>query len=143
MSKRRHRSNGKETSNDSTNNRQQLNNNPFGINPAQLLSMFGNIDMNQINNMLQSMNTEGFNLNNLNLGPLQNLMNGTSNVQERTDKTVNNKKSPIHDKEPKINISNDDDNIQMLISIRSIVSEDKALFIDKIIKLYNEGAFDD
>ena len=30
--------------------------------------MFGNIDMNQINSMLQSMNTEGFDFNNLNLG---------------------------------------------------------------------------
>ena len=38
------------------NNRQTYNNGPFGINPNQLLSsMFGNIDMNQINSLLQSL----------------------------------------------------------------------------------------
>lgn len=142
MSKRKHRTSRKEPSNGSESNRQQLNNNPFGINPAQLLSMFGNIDMNQINNMLQSMNTEGFDLNNLNFGPLQNLVNGNGSMQGRQGRPSNNKSSVV-DKEPKINISNEDENIQMLIAIRSIVDEDKALFIDKVIKLYNEGVFDD
>ena len=37
--------------------------------------MFGNIDMNQINSMLQSMKTDGFDFNNLNLGNLNKIMN--------------------------------------------------------------------
>lgn len=142
MSKRRHRNSRKESSNDSANNRQQFNNNPFGINPAQLLSMFGNIDMNQINSMLQSMNTEGFDLNNLNLGPLQNMMSGTGNVPGRQGREANSRTSES-DKEHKRNRVSNDENIQMLIAIKSIVSDEKAIFIDKIIKLYNEGAFDD
>ena len=45
------------------------NNNPFGIDPMQLLGLLGgNFDMRNMNNMLASMNTNGFNLNNL--GPL-------------------------------------------------------------------------
>ena len=51
------------------NSRPIYNNGPFGINPNQLLSsMFGNIDMNQINSLLQSMGYKGFDFNNLNLG---------------------------------------------------------------------------
>lgn len=142
MSKRRHKNNRKESSNDSSNNRQQFNNNPFGINPAQLLSMFGNIDMSQINSMLQSMNTEGFDFNNLNLGPLQNMMSGVGNVQGKQGKQSNSRTADSN-KDHKMNIVGDDENIQMLIAIRSIVSNEKAIFIDKIIKLYNEGAFDD
>lgn len=140
MSKRRHKNSRKEPSNDSENTRQQFNNNPFGINPAQLLSMFGNIDMNQISNLLQSMNTEGLDLNNLNLGPMQNLMNGMGNIQGRQGKQTKSR-APAN-KEQKIDIDGEDENIQMLIAIRSIVSDEKAMFIDKIIKLYNEGAFD-
>lgn len=142
MSKRRHRNSRRDASNDSANNRQQFGNNPFGINPAQLLSMFGNIDMNQINNMLQSLNTDGFDFNNLNLGPLQNMMSGNGHVQGKQERQVNGR-TPEKNKNHKINIGNDDENIQMLMAIRSIVSEEKALFIDKIINLYNEGAFDD
>lgn len=55
-----------------------LNNNPFGINPSQLMGMLGNIDMGQIGNLLSSMNKDGFDLNNLNLGAIQNMMPGMS-----------------------------------------------------------------
>ena len=80
MSKRKHKD-GRDTNcmnttnnrnnanvNNMNNNRATYNNGPFGINPNQLLSsMFGNIDMNQINSLLQSMSTQGFDFNNLNL----------------------------------------------------------------------------
>lgn len=40
---------------------------PFGIDPMQLMGLLGgNFDMNNIGNMLASMNTNGFNLGNLN-----------------------------------------------------------------------------
>lgn len=51
------------------NNMMNANNNPFGIDPMQLLGLLGgNFDMRNMSNMLASMNTNGFNLNNL--GPL-------------------------------------------------------------------------
>ena len=37
----------------------------------------------------------------------------------------------------------EDENLEMLMSIRKIVSYDKAQFIDKIIELYNNGAFEE
>lgn len=71
--------------NDSINNNNMMNsnNNPFGIDPMQLLGLLGgNFDMRNMSNMLASMNTNGFNLNNL--GPLAqmagvNLDNGFTN----------------------------------------------------------------
>ena len=41
------------------------------------------------------------------------------------------------------NIDRNDENMQLLKSIRNIVSGERGAFIDKIIKLYNDGAFDD
>ena len=37
----------------------------------------------------------------------------------------------------------EDENIKFLQSIRSIVSNERAEFVDKIIELYNSGAFKD
>ena len=95
MSKRRHKSRRDNTTENRRRQMQQQRqtqqqaqqpqyNGPFGINPAQLLSMFGNIDMNQINNMLQNINRDGIDFNNFNLGMLQNLM---GNNGGRTDNT--------------------------------------------------------
>ena len=170
MSKRKHRSredtkkqvtaenrNNKNINNNmnNMNGRQTYNNGLFGINPNQLLStMFGNIDMNQINSLLQSMNTQGFDFNNLNLGnimgnmnPMATSMNQSSNNsnvnkdvdrkdQEEETKSVNNS---ILDE----NIDRNDENMQMLKAIRSIVNGERGAFIDKIILMYNDGAFDD
>ncbi len=159
MSKKRHknRQDVSRTNNNTNNNRQQqMNyNNPFGINPNQLLSMFGNIDMNQINSMLQSMGADGFDFNNFNFGSIQNLMNGMGRNQGQHQNQQNNKQSQINmqgnnmgvDRKQSFDgfkgLDDEDDNIQLLHSFRSIVGEDKKDFIDKIIKLYNEGAFED
>lgn len=159
MSRKRHKNRQEVSStNNTTNNnnrQQQMNyNTPFGINPNQLLSMFGNIDMNQINSMLQSMGTEGFDFNNFNLGSIQNLMNGMGRNQGKQQGQVNNKQGQMNTQKSNINTSQkvslddiedsfDDDNIQLLHSFRNIVGEEKKEFIDKIIKLYNEGAFED
>ena len=134
------------------NNRQTYNNGPFGINPNQLLSsMFGNIDMNQINSLLQSMNTQGFDFNNLNLG---NLMGNMSPMGTSMNQNSNMNKAVDHrdeDEEDKVvnssifegNIDRNDENMKMLRAIRSIVSGERGEFIDKIILMYNEGAFDE
>lgn len=185
-----------------------LNNNPFGINPSQLMGMLGNIDMGQIGNLLSSMNKDGFDLNNLNLGAIQNMMpgmsgsngmngfsgmnggqnnqdlspmekimseidmkdnQGLSSVQDMIanmgnlqgmQSNVNNKEVINNSSKKEIgrdNIGNNkrnknkenvtdvqvDENIEMLMSIRKIVNYDKAKFIDKVIELYNNGAFED
>lgn len=162
MSKKRHRkrqevNNGSNLNNNNNNRQQQMNyNNPFGINPNQLLSMFGNIDMNQINSMLQSMNTEGFDFNNFNLGSLQNLMNGMGRTQNQQNGQQNQRQGQQNmqrntnmNNASKKNVDEIDDsydydeNIQLLNSFRNIVGEEKKEFIDKIIKLYNDGAFED
>lgn len=157
MSKKRHRKrqevSSTNNSNNNNNRQQQMNyNNPFGINPNQLLSMFGNIDMNQINSMLQSMGADGFDFNNFNLGSIQNLMNGMgrnpgqqqnfeNNGQGQQNTQRNN--NEMNHKQNFDDFNDEDDNIQLLNSFRSIVGEEKKDFIDKIIKLYNDGAFED
>lgn len=157
MSKKRHRKrqevSSANNSNNNNNRQQQMNyNNPFGINPNQLLSMFGNIDMNQINSMLQSMGADGFDFNNFNLGSIQNLMNGMgrnpgqqpnfqNNGQGQQNTQRNN--NEMNHKQNFDDFNDEDDNIQLLNSFRSIVGEEKKDFIDKIIKLYNDGAFED
>lgn len=174
MSKRKHKSR-KDTRRENTsdninnanvsnggNNRQTYNNGPFGINPNQLLSsMFGNIDMNQISSILQSMNTQGFDFNNLNLGNLQNLMGNMGNMGNMgssgnygagVEETTTNGQDL--NEEDDIKFSNDtiediqnnnernDENIQMLRAIRSIVGDERGRFIDRIITMYNNGGFD-
>lgn len=147
-SENRNNANMNNNASNNMNNRQTYNNGPFGINPNQLLSsMFGNIDMNQINNLLQSMNTQGFDFNNLNLGNLMGNMNpmGASmnqngevnNRDEDEDSKIIN--SSIFDED----IDRNDENMKMLKAIRSIVSGERGEFIDKIILMYNDGAFDE
>ena len=163
MSKRKHKSRGdtrrevasenRSNVNNTMNNRQTYNNGPFGINPNQLLSsMFGNIDMNQINSLLQSMNTQGFDFNNLNLGNLMGNMNpmastmnqsGNSmdvnrNMDDKEEESKNANNSVFNEK-----IDRNDENIQMLKAIRSIVNGERGAFIDKIILMYNDGVFDE
>lgn len=180
MSKKRHRHKGERVNNESSSNRVNKNA-PFGINPAQLMSMLGgNIDMGQIGNMLSSMNMDGLDLNNFNLGQfgnssqdrnnmnnrvgfdlgaLQGMMNnlgmGSFNLHNNNNNNdtsefnssfnqiddnnldITDEKSNMHD----IDLLDDDENIQMLIAIKSIVDSKKATFIDKVIEAYNNGYF--
>ena len=170
MSKRRHKN---KRDNTTENRRRQMQqqrqpqqqarqqpqyNGPFGINPAQLLSMFGNIDMNQINNMLQNMNRDGIDFNNFNLGMLQNLMgnnggrtdnvNSFNNINNDNSESVVNEEMDIFNEDlPKNNrkfqVDVNDENMQLLRSLRNIVSIERVPFVDKIIELYAKGAFKD
>lgn len=82
MSKKKHRHKVEQCDCPNCRNNQknnQGNNNPFGINPAQLMGLLGGMDMGQIGNMLSSMSRDGFNLNNLNLGAMQNMVGGNNN----------------------------------------------------------------
>lgn len=151
-SENRNNTNMNNNASNNMNNRQTYNNGPFGINPNQLLSsMFGNIDMNQISSLLQSMNTQGFDFNNLNLGNLMGNMNpmGTSmNQNSNWNKEVDNRDEEEEDKNVNSSIfegsiDTNDENMKMLKAIRSIVSGERGEFIDKIIMMYNDGAFDE
>lgn len=172
-----------------------LGDNPFGINPSQLMGMLGNIDIAQIGSILSSMNKDGFDLNNLNLGAIQNMMPGVNsnggaqknqeynpiknmmssmtmndnqgmsalqdmisnmgnsqlsqnNVKHKNSVEV--RKTNENDSKNKKHSNSEfkgeravDENIEMLMSIRKIVNNEKVKFIDKIIELYNNGAFDE
>ena len=169
MSKRRHKSRRDNTTENRRRQMQQQRqtqqqaqqpqyNGPFGINPAQLLSMFGNIDMNQINNMLQNINRDGIDFNNFNLGMLQNLMgnnggrtdnvNSVNNINNDNSESVVNEEMDIFNEDlPKNNrnfqVDVNDENMQLLRSLRNIVSIERVPFVDKIIELYAKGAFKD
>ncbi|HCW53305.1 MAG TPA: hypothetical protein DG753_06125 [Clostridium sp.] len=70
MAKHRHKEQESSVNNKNKDNMNSMNNNnPFGIDPVQLMNLLGgNFDMTNMTNMLASMNTNGFNLGNL--GPL-------------------------------------------------------------------------
>lgn len=68
MAKHKHRSQESIRNNaDTSANANNRNSIPFGIDPMQLMGLLGgNFDMNNMGNMLASMNTNGFNMGNLN-----------------------------------------------------------------------------
>ena len=151
-SENRNNTNINNNASNNMNNRQTYNNGPFGINPNQLLSsMFGNIDMNQISSLLQSMNTQGFDFNNLNLGNLMGNMNpvGTS-INQNSNLNKEGDNSDREEDGDSVNSGvfegssdRNDENMKMLKAIRSIVGGERGEFIDKIIHMYNDGAFDE
>ncbi|MBE6048217.1 MAG: hypothetical protein E7213_07450 [Clostridium sp.] len=143
MSKHRHKSRDINSMRDPSFNNNCMNNNPFGISPQQLLSLLGsNIDMNGLGNILSSMGQEGFNLNSVNT-------QSTNQENYRDiDNIVNNSGFNFNKNSQFTNENNnvtfgDDENIKFLQSIKNIVSNERAEFIDKIIEMYNSGAFKD
>jgi hypothetical protein len=126
-----------------------MNNNPFGINPQQLLAMLGgNMDMSGLGNLLSSMNKNGFDLSSLNnLNNFNVTNNNPNNNNNATDNNATNSNNPTpHKKKSSENKNLDsveDENIQFLKSLRKIVDINKIEFIDRIIELYNKGAFKD
>jgi len=128
-----------------------MNNNPFGINPQQLLSMIGgNMDMSGLGNLLASMNKNGFdlnslnNINNLNVNP-NNTANNNANTTNNDNVTKNNTTTQHKEKsDENENLESvEDENIQFLEYLRKIADVNKIEFIDRIIELYNKGAFKD
>jgi len=118
-------------------------NNPFGINPKQLLGMLGaNFNMNGLGNLLSSMNMDGFNFNSMQgnsrkennsyKAPEENIINKDNSKKSKSDNNLERKSEVI-----------EDDNIEMLIALRTIVNPSRIDFIDKIIKLYESGLFEE
>lgn len=81
------------------NNMQNTNSNPFGIDPFALMNLLGgNMDMRNLGNVLSSINTNGFNIGNLeniakmagiNLNAMNNNMNGISSMMNTHSSTNN------------------------------------------------------
>lgn len=159
MSKHRHKSRERNNNmNGSRFNNGPMNNYPFGINPQQLLAMLGNnMDIGGLNNILSSMNREGFDLNsfnkqmgNMNMGanPMGNMgdsfnVNNVVNDDIKADDAKSDKENHTKTKESDTMDMVYDENIEFLQSLRTIVSPSKIELIDKMIELYNKGAFKD
>ena len=168
MSKRRHRDRSRESNNMGRNQGFGANSNnrfPFGINPQQLLGMLGgNFDMNRLGSILNSMNMEGFDLNsmnqqmnnnnngkanmnsnnnNFNFESMMNAMNGMNMMGNHMDNNKVNTENTFKFDENSYSEEVDDENIQILLSLRKIVDPNKVQFVDKIIELYNNGAFNE
>ncbi len=106
------------------NNNMPINNNPFGINPNQLLSLLGNnFNMNGLGSILNSMNMNGFDFNSMN--------NINKNNNNNNNTTVENV------------LSFNDEDIQLIVYLKSIVDPKRVPFLDKIIELYDNGVFEE
>lgn len=168
MAKHKHREQSKIANDTNTeNNNRSV---PFGIDPMQLMGLLGgNFDMNNIGNMLASMNTNGFNLGNLgsiaqmmglNLDNnfLQGNMNNLNNDINRNMHTnfnqnmkaysnnMNSKSTETSntEKNNKKNtsakpIKDNDANLEFLMALRNFVHPDRIMFIDRIIEAYKNG----
>lgn len=169
MSKHRHKDRDREPNNMRRPQGAMNNNFPFGINPQQLLAMLGgNMDMGRLGNILSSMNREGFDLNSMNGNNqgfnLNNFMNGMNNNNNTNNgfnnnyqnnstnnndfdiskhKKHNNTDNDIEFDNDSIDDIDDDENLQMLRSLKNIVDPSKYEFIDKIIELYESGELKD
>lgn len=111
--------------------RNNMYNNPFGINPQQLLNMLGgNLDLNSLNNLITSMNKDGFDFNSMNqrMNSYNMDNNFNQNMEEKQEQKV----------EDNVNLEQDE-NIIMLLSLKNIVDPKRVEFIDKIITAYKNG----
>ncbi|GEP62397.1 hypothetical protein CBE01nite_01650 [Clostridium beijerinckii] len=169
MAKHKHREQDQTSNDTSSNINDNARNTPFGIDPMQLMGLLGgNFDMNNMGNMLASMNTNGFNLGNLNsiaqmmgLNLDNNLFQGNmsgsqsnvnnknmySNPKEYSSNTnPKNSENLNEDKGVKKNnvttnrnIKDKDANLEFLMAIRSYAHPDRIKFIDRIIEAYKNG----
>lgn len=156
MSRKKHkkRDSRNHINNFQDNNRHYSVNNPFGLNPAQLLSLLGGNDMGQLGNLLNTMGRDGFDLSglgNMMTGFQGNNMAGSYDqyLEDDIDNKAQQKRDAIIDEsfdldiEKKLNTNLDDDNIEFFRAIRKIANPSKVELIDKIIKKYIDGEFDD
>ena len=148
MSKKKHRHKN-QRNNDNTTNTNNNFNNPFGINPMQLLSLLGAADMNQLSSMLSAMGNNGFDLGGI--GGMPNFENTYANQNSFVDKENNssyskNEENKSEDETINSKMSSydeeDKENIEFLRSIRNIVDPNKAELLDRIIEKYIDGDFD-
>jgi hypothetical protein len=171
MAKHKHREQGPIANDTNSNINANNRNTPFGIDPMQLMGLFGgNLDMNNMGNMLASMNTNGFNLGNLNSiaqmmglnldnnifqGNMSSPNNGVSknmypngkeysnNMNSKNAESSNADKNIKKNVTTNKNIKDNDANLEFLMALRSYAHPDRIRFIDKIIEAYKSGEFNE
>ncbi|MFR5264332.1 hypothetical protein [Clostridium sp.] len=93
-------------------------------NMAAMMSMLGNMNNRQMHNNNMNNNMHNNNMNN----------NMHSNMNNNRNLNIN-KEQKKHE-----NIKGDsDENIEMLLSVRRLVDDEKVKFIDKVIEMYKAG----
>lgn len=150
MSKKKHRD-----------KRKFENDNMLGINP-QLMEMLrgSNIDMNKVSALMGAMNQDGFDINSLatilgnggannlpNMNNSQMDLRDISSMLKNMDLNNNNFSNNMNNRIPNINPNNNyvnvnytnDENIEMLLIVRSVVNPKKARFLDRVIEMYRNG----
>ena len=91
MSKKKHKSKSNSREEDGKASFNNLANNPFGIDPNQLMSMLGNVDQNKLNNIMASMEKEGIDLSSFPpINEFNNSNNGNSNINNNFNYSGNN-----------------------------------------------------
>lgn len=97
------------------------------INFDNISQMLNNIDQDQIKTLMNS----------LNINPeimQQNSNTGESNEPEAQDTNMNANRNST--------IDSDDPGIKLLNAIRPLMAQDKIQILDRILEIYNSGAFD-
>lgn len=106
-------------------------------NIAAMMSMLSNMNNrqthnNNMNNMHNNMNNMHNNMNN-NMNNMHNNMNNVNNINN-TNTNANKEQKKHEDIE-----GSSDENIEMLLSVRRLVDDEKVKFIDKVIEMYKAG----
>ena len=91
-------------------------------------------DLGALQGMMNNLGMGGFNLGNNNF---QNLNSTNLNLENDNNLNIANEEN---DNSTEC-LGDYDENIQMLVAIKSIVDSKKAIFLDKVIEAYNNGDF--
>lgn len=96
-------------------------------------------DFSPLQNIMNGLGFGNFNLSNnrTNMSGYNNNIPNTENL-DRSDNEVYDEESREDIKEEFLE---EDENVQMLVAIKSIVDHNKAIFLDKVIEAYNKGLF--
>ena len=140
--------------NDNINNNNMMNsnNNPFGIDPMQLLGLLGgNFDMRNMSNNLNRNNNNSNVATDMQNMSASNLNKNEANTQkhdEVRDKRNNTKMAQQEQMKQNEAVTHTqtqnktrDENLEFLISLRSFVHQSKIPFVDRIIDGYKKGLF--
>ncbi|MGL4451672.1 MAG: hypothetical protein ACRCTZ_10820 [Sarcina sp.] len=148
MSKKKHRD-----------RRKNENDNPMGINP-QIMEMLqgSNIDMNKVSALMGAMNQDGFDIGSLarllggggmnlpNMNNSQMDLNNISAMLKNMDLNNNNFGNNMNKQNSNnsyvnanYTVQDTDENIEMLLIIKSVVNPKKAKFLEKVIEMYKNG----
>lgn len=148
MSKKKHRDRKKNE-----------NENIMGINP-QIMEMLrgSNIDINKVSALMGAMNQDGFDINSLarmlsgggiNTPSMNNSqidLNNISAMLKNMDLNNNNFANDINNQNfnnkyvnANYTLQDTDENIEMLLAVKSVVNPKKAKFLEKVIEMYKNG----